>query len=88
MNMFLTVRESCGQTTSDNVALFRNPNYPNVNWEPVNCAFTMVPRQDVCGIRYVDTAHLSERYFQATNSKTLSAKLMPPKSTVHHWALS
>lgn len=52
--MFLTVRESCGQTTYDTVALFRNPNYPNVNQEPVNCAFTMVTRQDVCAVRYAD----------------------------------
>ncbi|XP_023714366.1 transmembrane protease serine 9 isoform X2 [Cryptotermes secundus] len=44
-------RESCGQTTSDNVALFRNPNYPAINTEPINCAFTMVPRQDVCGVK-------------------------------------
>ncbi|XP_021921069.1 ovochymase-1-like isoform X2 [Zootermopsis nevadensis] len=44
-------RESCGQTTYNSVALFRNPNYPNANQEPVNCAFTMVPRQDVCGVR-------------------------------------
>jgi hypothetical protein len=48
----VTVRESCGQSTSDNVALFRNPSYPSMNWEPVNCAFSMVPGGDVCGIRY------------------------------------
>jgi len=54
MQYAVAVRESCGQTTSDSVALFRSPNYPSMNWEPVNCAFTMVPRQDVCGIRYDD----------------------------------
>ncbi|KAJ4448674.1 hypothetical protein ANN_00064 [Periplaneta americana] len=44
-------QESCGQTTNDAVAFFRNPNYPQRNQEPVNCVFTMVPGRGVCGVR-------------------------------------
>nr|CAD7404043.1 unnamed protein product [Timema poppensis] len=47
----LIEQQDCGRTSSEDVDLFRNPNYPNNDVGANNCVFTLVTRDTTCGVR-------------------------------------